>query len=184
MIWFSPRTYAGIRPSIATPFQRAPVAGFGSLGRLSLPSELLRAICSHMDMHSLSRFRHTNLAARQTVDSLLEYQLLVEHCPSLFCTLLRTRLASTVSLFDVYDMLCGKVCNVCGEFAGFVLLLTWTRCCFSCTYSPRAPVDELCAIVVAKGTIGHNFGIAPNDGKQAYQSRDEVYSQEGFLEHF
>ena len=139
VIWFSPREHIGIRLSIATPFRRTSNIGLGSLDRL--PLELLYDILLRLDMYSLFNFRQTNLSSRQTVDSLKQYQMVVSHGLNLFCALLRTRLAIGVSLFDFYDALCTKACALCGEFGGFISLLTWTRCCFTCLQ--EAPETQL-----------------------------------------
>lgn len=58
--------------------------------------------------------------------------MVVSHGTNLFCALLRTRVASSISLFDFYQALCTKVCTKCDEFGGFISLLTWARCCFKC----------------------------------------------------
>lgn len=130
VIWFSPREHVDVRQSIATPFQRTPNIKLGSLDWL--PLELLHDTLFRLDMHSLFKFRQTNLRARQTVDSLKPYQLVVSHGLNLFCALLRTRLAIDISLHDFYDALCTKSCTLCGEFGEFISLLTWKRCCFKC----------------------------------------------------
>jgi hypothetical protein len=130
VIWFSPREHVSIHQSIATPFQRAPTKGLGSLGRL--PLELLHDVLLRLDMHSLFNFRQANLSSRQAVDSLNQYQAVVSHGLNLFCALLRTRLAIGVSLFDFFEALCTKACAFCGEFGGFISLLGWSRCCFPC----------------------------------------------------
>lgn len=130
VIWFSPREHVGIRPSIATPFRRAYYTGLGSLDRL--PPELLLDVMLRLDLHSLFNFRQTNLRSRQTADSLKQYQMVVSHGLNLLRALLRTRLAVGVSVPDLYYVLCTKACNFCGEFGGFISLLTWTRCCFRC----------------------------------------------------
>lgn len=130
VIWFSPREHVGIRLSIATPFRRTSDMGLGSLDRL--PLELLHDIMLRLDMHSLFKLRQTNLRSRQMVDSLKEYEVVVLHGLNLLCALLRTRLATGVSLFDVYYALCTKACALCGEFGGFISLVTWIRCCFKC----------------------------------------------------
>lgn len=130
VIWFSPREHVGIRLSIATPFGRTTNTGLGSLDRL--PLELLHDVLLRLDMHSLFNFRQINLRSRQTVDYLKQYQVVVSHGLNLLCALLRTRLAIRVSLFDFYYALCTKACTLCGEFGGFISLLTWNRCCFKC----------------------------------------------------
>ncbi|KAI1194403.1 hypothetical protein F5X97DRAFT_277922 [Nemania serpens] len=130
VIWFSPREHVGIRWSITTSFRRSSNTGLGSLNQL--PLELLHDVLLHLDMQSLFNFRQTNLRSRLVVTSLRQYQIVVSHGLNLLCALLRTRLAIGVSLFDFYDALCTKDCTLCGEFGGFISLLTWNRCCFTC----------------------------------------------------
>ncbi|KAF5254161.1 hypothetical protein FANTH_1043 [Fusarium anthophilum] len=130
VIWFSPSEHINIRQSIATPFQRTSHVGLGSLDRL--PLELLHDTLVRLDVHSLFKFRQTNLRSRQTVDSLKQYHMIVLHALNLLCALLRTQLAVDISLLDFYNALCLKSCSLCGEFGGFMSLLTWMRCCFKC----------------------------------------------------
>ncbi|KAI1774679.1 hypothetical protein F4818DRAFT_418575 [Hypoxylon cercidicola] len=142
VIWFSPREHVGIRPSIATPFQRTCNTELGSFDRL--PLELLHDVLLRLDMYSLFNFRQTNLGSRRMVDSLKQYQMVVSHGLNLLCALLRTRLANSISLFEFYDALCTKACTLCGEFGGFISLLTWTRCCFKCLQeAPETQVQSL-----------------------------------------
>jgi hypothetical protein len=151
MLWFPPKVHVGIRPSIATPFQRIPTTGLGFLDRL--PLEILQLLWLWLDMRSLFKLRQVNLRARETVDALQQYQLVVSHGLNLFCALLRTRLATGVSLSDFHDALCTKSCALCGEFAGFMSALTWTRCCFRCL--EKAPETE----VQALGTVRRKFHL-------------------------
>ncbi|KAK2005360.1 hypothetical protein LZ32DRAFT_612164 [Colletotrichum eremochloae] len=130
VIWFSPRTHAGIRSSIATPFQRVSNTGLGSLDRL--PLELFHDVLLYLDMHSLFNFRQTNVRSRQAVDSLKQYEMVATHGLNLLCALLRTQIATDISLFEFYDALCTKSCTLCGKFGGFIFLLTLSRCCFAC----------------------------------------------------
>ncbi|KAH7227614.1 hypothetical protein BKA60DRAFT_123933 [Fusarium oxysporum] len=145
VIWFSPSEHVDIRQSIATPFQRTSNVGLGSLDRL--PLELLRDTLFRLDVHSLFKFRQTNLRSRQTVDSLKQYQMIVSHGMNLLCALLRTRLAVDISLLDFYNALCLKSCSLCGEFGGFISLLTWKRCCFKCLKeAPETQVHTLSTV--------------------------------------
>lgn len=145
VIWFSPHEHAGIRPSIATPFPRTSDTGLGTLG--VLPLELLHDVVLRLDIHSLFNFRQANLGSRQIVDSVHQYQMVVKHGLNLLRALLRTRLAIGVSLLDFYHALCTKACALCGEFSGFVSLLTWTRCCYACLQkAPEIQVQSLASI--------------------------------------
>lgn len=145
VIWFSPLDHVDVRLSTEAPFQRTSNVGLGSLDRL--PLELLHNTLFHLDMHSLLKFRQTNLRSRQTVDCLKQHQIVVLRGLDLLCALLRTRLATDISLFDFYDALCTKACTLCGEFGGFMSLLTWKRCCFNCLRgSPEIEMQSLAAV--------------------------------------
>ncbi len=146
VIWFSPRAHADVRESLATPFPRAAGAGLGPLGRL--PLELLHDVLLRLDIFSLSRFRQANLSARRAVHSLNQYHLVVAHGLNLLRALLRTRLTTGISLHDVFRALCTKACTLCGEFGGFISLLTWIRCCFVCLRrAPETQVQTLAGAV-------------------------------------
>ncbi|RWQ91373.1 hypothetical protein C8Q69DRAFT_409708 [Paecilomyces variotii] len=145
VIWFPPREHVDIRLSVATPFRLTSNVGLGSLGRL--PLELLHDTLFHLDMHSIFKFRQVNIRSRQIVDSLKEYQMVIAHGLNLLCALLRTRLAIVTSLFDFYEALCTKACTYCGDFAGFISLLNWKRCCFKCLQeAPETQVQTLAAV--------------------------------------
>ncbi|EAW11446.1 F-box domain protein [Aspergillus clavatus NRRL 1] len=145
VIWYSHREHNEIRPSITTPFQRTSKVGLGSLDRL--PLELLFDTLYRLDLYSLFKFRQINLRSRQMVDFLNQYRRVVSHGLNLFCALLRTRLAIDVTLLDFYKALCTKTCILCGEFGGFISILTWTRCCFKCLQgSPETQVRTLASV--------------------------------------
>ena len=117
--------------------------GLGSLDWV--PLKLLYDVLLLLDMHSLFNFRQLNLRSRQTADSLKRYQVL--HGLNLLCALLRIGLTMGVSLFDFYHTLYTKACTLCGEFAGFISLLTWNRCCFPCLQeAPETQVQTLAAV--------------------------------------
>lgn len=72
--------------------------------------------------------------------------MVVSHGLNLFCALLRTRLADSVSLAGFYSILCTEACELCGEFAGYISLLTWKRCCFQCLQvAPELRLQTLAA---------------------------------------
>lgn len=103
LIWFSAREHTDIRRSIATPFRTTADTGLGSLNRL--PLELWYDVLFRLDMQSLFKLRQTSLRSREWIDSLHQYQMVVSHGLNLFCALLRTRLADSVSLADFYNIL-------------------------------------------------------------------------------
>jgi hypothetical protein len=178
VIWFSPHEHMGIRPSIATPFQRTSNIGIGCLDQLSL--ELLFDILTRLDMHSLFKFRQINLRSRQMVDSLGEYQSVASHGLNLFCALLRTRLAGDVSLLDFYDALCTKECTFCGEFGGFVSLIVWKRCCFECIQKSRETQMQTLAAIRKRC----NITKAQLNQIRSFKSLPGVYSMKESTQNF
>ncbi|EGU84686.1 hypothetical protein FOXB_04874 [Fusarium oxysporum f. sp. conglutinans Fo5176] len=172
VIWFSPAEHFGIHQSIATPFQRTSNFGLGSLDRL--PLELLRDTLARLDAHSLFKFRQTNLRSRQAVDSLKQYQLIVLHGLNLFCALLRTRLAVDISLLDFYNALCLKSCGLCGEFGGFISLLTWNRCCFKCL--KEAPETQMQTLSAARKEF--RLTRVELDQLRSFKTLPGIYSME------
>ncbi|KAJ6179294.1 hypothetical protein N7519_009755 [Penicillium mononematosum] len=168
VIWYSPHEHVGIRPSMASSFQQASKVGIGYLDRL--PLELLFDILYRLDMHSVFKFRQISLRSRQIVDSLNQYQSVVSHGLNLFCTLLRTGLAIDISLLDFYDALCIKNCTLCGEFAGFISLLVWKRCCFKCLQeSPETQVRTL-------ASVRKQFHMTKDNQLRSFKSLPGIYS--------
>jgi hypothetical protein len=131
VIWYPRREHDDIQSSIATtPFERTSIVGLGSLDQL--PPELLLETLYCLEMQSLFMFRQINIRARQMVDSLKQYRRIVSHGLNLFRALLQTQLAIQIPLLDLSGALCTKACSICGEFAGFISILAWKRCCFKC----------------------------------------------------
>ncbi|OTB01163.1 hypothetical protein M426DRAFT_75345 [Hypoxylon sp. CI-4A] len=172
VIWFSPREHVGIRPSIDTPFERDSYTGLGPLDRL--PLELLQDVLLRLDMHSLFHFRQLNLRSRQMVDYLRQYRMVVAHGLNLLCALLRTRLASTVSLLDCYHALCTKACASCGEFGGFVSFLTWYRCCIQCLQ--RAPETQVRTLAAIRKQL--HLSKAGSDQLRSFRTLPGIYSMD------
>jgi hypothetical protein len=97
-----------------------------------LPLELLCNILLKTDIRSLTDFRCVNQRAMEVVDSILEYQLILGNCPALLRGLLSTGLGSSFSCEDLVRTLHAYDCATCGDFAGFVYIITCKRVCFLC----------------------------------------------------
>ncbi|KAI1460635.1 hypothetical protein F4805DRAFT_370557 [Annulohypoxylon moriforme] len=173
VIWFQPREHVAIRPSIATSFRRTTDTGLGSLDKL--PLELLHDVLLRLDMHSIFKFRQTNLRSRQIVDSVHEYQMVISHCLNLFCALLRTRLATGVSLSEFYDVLCTKACAFCRGFGGFISLLFWVRCCFPCL--ERVPALQMESLTSARRRF--HLTESDSDDLMSFKTLPGTYSKKG-----
>lgn len=104
-----------------------------SLGALdNLPLEALCNILVEVDIRSLSDFRRVNKRAMQVVDSVLEYQQVLKNCPTLLRGFLSTGLGSNFSCKTLIETLNDYRCAACGDFAGFVYMITCERVCFLC----------------------------------------------------
>lgn len=89
-------------------------------------------ICLQMDIKTLLNFSQANLHARQLVWSLTQYNSVINHGSMALQALFRTRLASQITIRNLYTPSCTQDCVVCGRFGGFFYLPTMTRCCFKC----------------------------------------------------
>lgn len=130
VVWYPSREHDTVRASITKPFTRSADRGLGTLDQL--PLEILQYVVSYMDMSTVFYFRQVNVSARKAVDSTHQYPLVVSHGLNPYYALLLTEAAQDVTLSAFYQALCSKACVFCNEFAGFISLLSWTRCCLKC----------------------------------------------------
>jgi hypothetical protein len=109
------------------------------LGTLdTLPLELLGLILIQIDIRSLTDFRRINNRAMQVVDPVVEYRLIRRHTPDLIRGILSIEIGSHISVQALFKTLNESRCEDCGDFAGYIYLLTCKRVCFLCLYEkPR-----------------------------------------------
>jgi hypothetical protein len=100
----------------------------------TLPLELLSLVLLQVDIRSLTDFRRINNRAMQVVDSVLEYRLVQQHTTNLLRGILSVEIGSHISTQALFRTLNESKCEQCGDFAGFVYLLTCKRVCFLCLY--------------------------------------------------
>ena len=100
--------------------------------------------------------------------------MVVSYGLNLLCALLRTHLAPGISLLDFYDALCTKACSLCGEFGGFISLLTWKRCCFKCLR--EAPETQM----QSRNAIGKRFHLTKieSDQLRSFKTLPGIYSMD------
>jgi hypothetical protein len=144
VIWFPPRTHSNSVASISSVI-REPKTSLGELDRL--PLELINEICLHLDIKSLLGLRQTNVRARHVVNALHEYQIITTHAVNPLCALLRTGLASRVTLSHFYRLFCTQICSLCNDqYGDLVYLPLWIRCCSPCV---RRRDSRLCIATLA-----------------------------------
>ncbi|OOF92495.1 hypothetical protein ASPCADRAFT_55460 [Aspergillus carbonarius ITEM 5010] len=110
------------------------------LGNLQiLPFEIIYEICFLLDIQSLLNLRHVNRRAHQIVRRTRGYEAVITHALEALFVILRTKVASWYTLSDLFKVLCIRDCQFCGSFGGFIFLLSFTRCCFSCIREDSLP---------------------------------------------
>ena len=104
-----------------------------NLGALDkLPLEILHEILSQLDLYSLTSFRDVNRRASESTESMLQYQIVSEFAPKALQGILIIGTARWITCQDLFNKLCTASCEICGDFGGYLYLLTCKRVCFVC----------------------------------------------------
>lgn len=120
-----------------------------ALGTLEkLPLEILNMVLVHLDVRSLTDFRRVNQRAMQAVDFLPQYKAVFAHAPALLRGLLSIGTGKLISCRLLHEKLCTAECDSCGDFGGYIYLITCRRVCFLCftwktDYRPLLRADAL-----------------------------------------
>lgn len=103
-----------------------------ALGHLDLlPLETLTDVLLRLDLLSLTIFRRVNKHAMQVIDSIPQYQRIYQHCPHILRDIISTE-AGHFSLGTLYEAFCNPYCTLCGDFGGYLYLITCLRVCYIC----------------------------------------------------
>ena len=94
--------------------------------------ELLFAILDEFDLQTLTDFRRVNQRAMEIVDSISEYDIVVKHAPDTLRGILSLKTGRWITRQLLYYKLCTSTCEYCGDFGGYLYLLTCKRVCFLC----------------------------------------------------
>ncbi|KAM5347899.1 hypothetical protein ACJ41O_007723 [Fusarium nematophilum] len=146
-----------------------------------LPPELFQIIISQLDLLSLYNFGRASGRAAQLLSSHPQYDAITTHAPNAFFGALRIKTGHTISCQELYKKLCTRDCEDCGDFGGYLYLLTFKRVCFLCfsegrLYFPVRPglacrkygisrevVDELPRMSFMQGTYSPSKIASPQD---------------------
>ena len=127
-----------------------------------LPTELLHAILTGLDMRTLTDFRRVNLRALAVLDGVPEYRTIITHAPDLLRGVLSIQTAQWVTCKKLFSTLCNAQCEACGDFGGYIYILTCNRVCFLCfTESPAY-------LPISFRKASKDFGIAFKDLKDIH----------------
>lgn len=124
--------------------RRAPsVMNLGSLD--ALPLELLQIILSQLDIRTLTDFQFVNRRAAELAGSLPKYSAINRYFPIAIRAILSIHTGRWITCETLYTKLCTAECEECGDFGGYLYLLTCKRVCFIClahqqAYMPLSPI--------------------------------------------
>ncbi|KAJ4209868.1 hypothetical protein NW767_000146 [Fusarium falciforme] len=97
-----------------------------------LPPELFHIIISQLDLASLHALRRTNRRAAELLYSHSEYNALITHAWDAVRGALCIDTAKIITCKQLHEKLCTEKCDGCGDFGGYLYLLTCKRVCFVC----------------------------------------------------
>ena len=103
------------------------------LGTLNtLPLELLHEIIHKLDIHTLTDLRHVNRRAMWLVESDPQYKTIRKHAFNALRGILCIETGRWITCEMLYNKLCTAECEQCGDFGGYLYILTCERVCFLC----------------------------------------------------
>lgn len=103
------------------------------LGTLDvLPLELLQGILSQIDLYTLTGFRCVNRRAIDVVESIHQYKAVTTHARNVIRGILSIKTGQWISCETIYEKLCTAECEECGDFGGYLYILTCKRVCLLC----------------------------------------------------
>ncbi|KXJ89331.1 hypothetical protein Micbo1qcDRAFT_206288 [Microdochium bolleyi] len=146
--------------------ERRALAGLGTLAKL--PNELLLLVTDQLDPLSFFRFRHINRMAHDFATTQPKYNHVARHAPTALIAMIRSQLAQTLTINDLYAPLVSHGCSTCSEFGEYLFLPTLTRCCSIITLSEDRAVPmgtfaplldrlRLVSVPARPGPFGNNL---------------------------
>jgi hypothetical protein len=109
------------------------------LGALdTLPVELLDGILCQLDLRTLTDFRRVNRRAIELVNALPSYKAIITHIPNALTGILAIRAGRWIMCRTLFEKLCAPTCEECGDFGGYLYLITCKRVCFLCFTHEKA----------------------------------------------
>lgn len=114
----------------------------------TLPTEVLDQVLCQLDICALSHFQRVNRRAMQVVNALTEYKAIATLVPNALIGILSIGTGQWITSQTLYEKLCTSYCERCGDFGGYLYLITCSRVCFCCFTEARIymplPRDVAC----------------------------------------
>ncbi|RAH80497.1 hypothetical protein BO86DRAFT_272769, partial [Aspergillus japonicus CBS 114.51] len=102
--------------------------GLGALEKL--PLEILHLILLALDIQSMTEFRRVNKKARLVTGSIPQDRRILAHAPAAIHGSLHLETARNFSCQALSETLSTAECDGCGDFGGYLYLITCRRVCF------------------------------------------------------
>jgi len=133
----------------------SPEVGLGSLG--ILPLELLQRILSQLDLRTLTDIRRVNHLALQFVASIPQYKAINTHASDALRGILSIETGRWITCETLYAILCKPECEQCGDFGGYLYILTCKRVCFLCFTSEQTYLPLRYIHAIQKFGLNHQI---------------------------
>lgn len=131
-----------------------PTADLGALQ--VFPYDILCQILPDLDVYGLDSFRRLNRLAMKLVESLTLYKDVTRYAHQAVRCALSIGTGRYMSYHLLYEKLCTRNCETCGNVAGYLFLLTCKRVCFKCV--SRKPAF----LPLELSDAGRRFGLDPH----------------------
>ncbi len=110
--------------------RKSPGVDLGALD--VLPLELLHMLLIGLDLRTFTDFRRINRRAMEVVESIPQYKAVITHAHSVLLGIMSIETGRWITCQTLYDKLCTAECEECGDFGGYIYVLTCKRVCFLC----------------------------------------------------
>ncbi|KAH8725641.1 hypothetical protein GQ44DRAFT_739461 [Phaeosphaeriaceae sp. PMI808] len=128
------------------------------LGTLDvLPLELLQDLLFQIDLRTLAKFRRINRRAVEVVEAIPQHKAVTTHAPNVIHGILGIETGQWISCQNVYEKLCAPDCERCGDFAGYLYILTCERVCFLCFSEDKTYLPLRHSHAIRKFGINHQI---------------------------
>jgi len=152
-----------------------PTARLGSLDRL--PLETINAIISLLDIAAVDQLKVVNRRAFAVANSHPQFKLLNWEAHDTLRGIRAIRISQTITVQTLFERLCASQCVECGEFGGYMYLVTFERVCRRCfeKNDRYSPLREIAAL--------KKFGLTPEilGPLPRFQSYPGSYGNSGFF---
>jgi len=166
------------RPRLLTgEHYKTPIESLGGMD--CLPLELLHAVLLILDLRTLTDFRYVNRRAKEVTGSMPQYRAVSTHARTALTGILKIETGRWITCETLYKKLCTGKCEKCGDFGGYLYLLTCKRACFLCFSNDRKYLPLLVSEAVRK--FGLQGGIVETLPQMI--SLPGIYSHEDLESH-